>query len=86
MIQLRDMAMTTWREELKLAMREHGETLDDIVESRGREGWMDIVRGGVPFTAWTKDRVWFPAMYDGNEWAASAPRNPCDEITKHIGG
>ncbi len=41
---------------------------------------------GVPFTYWTEDRVYFPVVYDGSEWVGSAPRNPCDEATKHQGG
>lgn len=41
---------------------------------------------GFSFTAWTKDRIYFPAQYDGSEWIASVPRNPCDEVTYHIGG
>lgn len=41
---------------------------------------------GKPFTAWTETRVIFPAVYDGSEWAASAPRNPCEEATEHVGG
>lgn len=41
---------------------------------------------GMPFTAWTEQRVYFPACYDGAEWIESVPRSPCDEATKHIGG
>lgn len=41
---------------------------------------------GVPFTAWTKERVYFPVVYDGAEWVESVPRNPCDEALDHRGG
>lgn len=41
---------------------------------------------GVHFTAWTADRVYFPACYDGAEWIEAVPRNPCDQATGHIGG
>lgn len=41
---------------------------------------------GEPFTAWTRDRVYFPVCYDGAEWVGSAPRHPCDEATEHVGG
>ena len=41
---------------------------------------------GMPFTLWTANRVYFPAVYDGLEWCASVPRNPSKEETKHIGG
>lgn len=38
------------------------------------------------FTAWTKNRVYFPWTYDGSEAVASVPRNPCDVLTEHVGG
>lgn len=41
---------------------------------------------GPRFTAWTVNRVYFPVVYDGSEWVASVPRNPCDEVTEHVGG
>ncbi len=41
---------------------------------------------GPHFTAWTANRVYFPMGYDGAEWVGSAPRNPCEEATGHIGG
>ena len=41
---------------------------------------------GIPFTAWTKNRVYFPTFIDGVESVSSAPRNPCDEKLEHIGG
>ena len=41
---------------------------------------------GVPFTAWSENRVFFPVCYDGSEWVDSVPRNPCDEKTEHCGG
>ena len=41
---------------------------------------------GTPFTAWTENWVLFPAVYDGSEWVAKVPRNPCHLKTKHIGG
>lgn len=41
---------------------------------------------GRPFTAWSAARVHFPVCYDRAEWVESAPRNPCDEHTDHVGG
>lgn len=41
---------------------------------------------GCEFTAWGEKYVYFPATYDGAEWVAKVPRNPCDEPTEHIGG
>ena len=40
---------------------------------------------GYVFTGWTENRVYFPGQYDGSEWCASVPRNPCDVATEHIG-
>ena len=40
---------------------------------------------GQPFTLWTHKRVYFAALYDGAEWVASVPRDPCGEVTKHVG-
>lgn len=41
---------------------------------------------GCPFTVWTEDWVYFPVVYDGAESVGSAPRNPCDVATEHVGG
>lgn len=46
-------------------------------------------RSSVPeghyFTVWTRNRVYFPVVYNGEETVGSVPRNPCKEATKHIG-
>ena len=41
---------------------------------------------GPRFTAWTKDKVYFPGVYDGSEWIESVPRNPINEPKTHVGG
>jgi len=41
---------------------------------------------GCMFTAWSTNRVYFPVVYDGSEWVGSAPRNPCEESCRHVGG
>jgi len=41
---------------------------------------------GERFSAWTDDYVYFPEVYDGLESVASVPRNPCDKVTRHVGG
>ena len=41
---------------------------------------------GKEFTAWSKNYVYFPIVYDGSEWVERAPRNPCLEATRHMGG
>ena len=87
------MAKTTWRIEISRAMAEHGETWDDLVACTLTDAEADAefdpgygTSEGAPFTAWSKARVYFPAVYDGAEDAVSVPRNPADEATQHIGG
>lgn len=41
---------------------------------------------GEPFTAWTDQKVYFPACYDGSEWMACVNRHPCNVATNHVGG
>jgi hypothetical protein len=41
---------------------------------------------GCKFTAWGGKYVYFPAVYDGSEWMAFVPRNPCLQATSHVGG
>ena len=84
--------MTTWRKEIEIEMRERGETWADAVkctlDDAGLDAEFDNGYGspaGAAFTLWTAQRVYFPATYDGSEWAASVPRNPCDEATDHVG-
>lgn len=84
--------MTTWRKEIAKA-RERAGDKSKLVASTLSETEMDAefddgscCTEGVPFTAWTIDRVYFPVCYDGAEWVESVPRFPCDEKTAHVGG
>lgn len=84
--------LKNWIELLTDAMEENGETLEDVeyctLDELDLRTSFDSGLGraeGEPFTAWTKDNVYFPAKYDGAEWVASVPRNPCDKSTKHVG-
>jgi hypothetical protein len=84
---------TTWREKITVVMQKHGESWDDVEASTLDDTALDVVfddMSGHPegghFTLWTGERVYFPACYDGTEWVASVPRNPCDEATEHVGG
>ena len=84
--------MATWNGLLKLALEKNGETMSSLVYSTLSQEEGDLVfdddfgyQEGVKFTAWTEQRVYFPAVFDGREWVASVPRNPCDERTAHIG-
>lgn len=40
---------------------------------------------GAPFTAWSKEWVYYPVCYDGAEWIGRAPRNICDYSCTHDG-
>ena len=81
----------TWREMIDRARDEAKDgpiikcTLtDEQLDVRFYRGYGG--REGEPFTAWTEARVYFPAVYDGAEWVESVPRDPCDEVTDHVGG
>ncbi|KKL86033.1 hypothetical protein LCGC14_1948740 [marine sediment metagenome] len=41
---------------------------------------------GASFTAWSKEWVYFPVVYDGAEWIGRAPRDICDHSCGHVGG
>lgn len=83
--------MATWRELLEEAREWIGDgdfiaiTPPDLdLDREFDSGWG--LAEGKPFTAWTERRVYFPSVYDGAEAVESVPRDPCDEITCHIGG
>lgn len=85
--------MATWRDLLHNEMQTHGESLSDLVgctltDAELTEKFDDGYGSeqGKPFTAWTSNRVYFPACYDGSEWVASVSRNPDNVPTHHIGG
>lgn len=84
---------TTWRKELEEILSRCNETWDDIVASTLTLDQLDTEfddgfgsSNGCPFTVWTTNRVYFPAVYDGSEWIASVSRNPDGNPTNHIGG
>lgn len=85
--------MTTWRELITEEMRGHNESWENVVSctltDEGLNKKFDDDYGlskGVPFTLWTKKRVYFPAVYDGSEWVASVSRDPDGKPTFHVGG
>ena len=83
--------MKNWREEITKELETQREAWADVVHNTLSESDMDVKCLGhgdlcKPFTLWTIKRVYFPATYDANEWVASVPRDPCDEVTKHVGG
>lgn len=84
---------TTWRKEIGEEMETHGDTWANIESWTFAVGELDeeFDEGyggaeGKPFTIWTAERVYFPAVYDGAEWCASVARNPDRQPTNHIGG
>lgn len=85
--------METWGEMILSEMSIHNETLDDIISNTMTEDEMDKLfdsgyggSEGIPFTVWTKKRVYFPVVYDGAEWVGSVSRDPDGKATKHMGG
>lgn len=85
--------MDNWKDLILEEMERHEESWGDIQYStltdEEAEGKFDSGYGlseGVCFTLWTENRVYFPAVYDGSEWAESVPRHPCNEKTPHVGG
>lgn len=84
--------MSSWREDLIEAFAATGDNFGTMVSTLNDEE-LDVqfyhgygAANGKPFTAWGEKYVYFPACYDGLEWVAWAPRNPCAEKTEHIGG
>ncbi len=83
--------MTTWRKLITEVLADN-EKFDDLTISID-DGELDREfdngyggSNGAPFTAWSKDRVFFPLVYDGAEWVGSVPRNPCGLRMFHQGG
>jgi hypothetical protein len=79
---------TTWR--IELARVQAGDTLiANTLTEEEMDKLFDPGFGGSegpPFTAWSEEYVYFPAVYDGEEWVERVPRNPCDTKTHHVGG
>lgn len=88
----KEKSMFSWKILIENCMKDYNETLDDIISITITDEELnqpfDVGYGtaeGVPFTAWTENRVYFPVVYDGSEWVSSVPRNPNGESTQHIG-
>jgi hypothetical protein len=82
-----------WRKLITEEMRRQNDTWDDVEATTLTDETLDQLfddgygsENGVAFTLWTTRRVYFPVMYDGAEWVASVPRNPCADATGHVGG
>ena len=79
--------MPTWRKLIAAAAGEDRIIFCTLSDSELDVKFDDGFGGheGQPFTAWSEQRVYFPAVYDGAEWVSSVPRNPCNEPTEHVG-
>lgn len=79
---------TTYRMLIEAEMQKRGETWDDVEFCTMPERRLDKPRqlsmhslDTVPFTMWTKGRVYFPVLSDemGIVHIESVPRHPCKE-------
>ena len=83
---------TNWKELFEETFPLTKDKLSDLVMTlnmKELEERFDSGYGGAegrPFTAWSKDWVYFPVCYDGSEWIGFVPRNPCEIATEHKGG
>jgi len=71
---------TTWR-------RLIAEQTDEPIFNSTGDLDLEFTNGnGHPFQAWTATYVLFPMIYNNNEWAGCAHRNPTTEPLDHQGG
>jgi len=81
--------MATWRELIGRALHDGDVLISNTLSEEEMDREFDSDYGaeeGLPFTAWSKDWVYFPVGYDGSERVRSVPRNPNGEATPHLGG
>lgn len=85
--------MANWKTMLTEELQENGESWDDVESNTMTEEQMEKCfdngyggSEGIPFTVWTKNKVYFPVVYDGAEWVGSISRNPDGKPTSHHGG
>lgn len=82
--------MRTWREMITWEMHDREDNWANAVHCTLSDDELDVAFDsgfggpeGKPFLLWTKDRVYFPAEYDGSESVESVPRNPQTEAEGH---
>jgi hypothetical protein len=85
--------LTSWRELLIEAFKEASDGWTEIESTTLSEEDLDKKfdsgfggSEGIPFTVWTKTKVYFPIVYDGAEWVGWVSRNPDGKPTRHMGG
>lgn len=83
---------TSWKDLISEEMERKNESWNDLHSTTltSEEIYRKFDNGfggaeGVPFTLWTRNRVYFPVVYDGYEWVGSVPRLPCTERVEHLG-
>lgn len=83
----------SWREMIAIEMEEKKESWKDVEECTLSDDELNFKfdngyggTEGIPFTIWTKNRVYFPVCYDGAEWCTSVSRVVDGEPTNHVGG
>lgn len=78
--------MKTLREEITEAFAQNQESWEAVESHTLTLAALTDPYARPPFTLWTKNRVYFPAVYDGDEWVHSVPRHPNNEATEPVGG
>lgn len=83
----------SWYELLSKALKENGENWQDVVSHTLSDSDLHLPFDtgfggsyGKSFTLWTRNRAYFPAVYDGLEWVESVSRHPDGAPTRHVGG
>ena len=84
--------MTTWRKLLEEEFQIQNDLWKNIVMMTPSDGkWLDYyfdddsnIIEGVPFTVWTKNRVYFPLSFDGSESVGSVSKIPNGISTAHL--
>ena len=79
-------ARETWKDSLIERCLENEDKLEDLILNITDKELNSSLDIELSFTAWSDNFVYFPAMYNGDYWVASAPRNPCDKKVEPIGG
>ena len=91
-----------WENILSVLLPQPDDIIDDEVRERfctmppNAKRWFNVEFDAgfgkveaIPFTIWTKDRVYFSLEYDGTQWCGSLPLNPYfygSEKPKNLGG
>ena len=77
------MAKTCWKDLISKEMEEEKESWRDVVRCTLSEEDLlaEFDNGyvgskGKPFTLWTKERVYFPAIHNATEWARKRATEP----------